>query len=197
MWNLLQTSLAAIVGACIYIKPPLQASESPHYFDAFEGAIKMPLVPEVWLLPSPRVGRYRWQTSDQTSQNGPVTPKSNHFLRLLLSFHNFLAARTPSVTCGKLPRGPWFPLKRQKQEDESHRFPWPSFWKTWGFHSLWRPPPFCLPSPLPSARRFRGFCLSASPFSSLHLHSICQRANASVEPAFVWSWLYISHTWTA
>lgn len=166
-----ETSLTATVGAYIYIKPPLQTFWIPSVLwclwrtdknaGCSSGLSVAPLSP-CW-----QPGWYRWQTSDQTSLKWPCHTQFNHFLCL------------PPVTSCLRGLQAWLVESCQGDRaslsnDRNRRmramvFLGPPFERLAVFR-LWRPPPplFCLPSPLPSALRFRGFCLSASPFSSLH-----------------------------
>lgn len=132
MWNLLQTSLAAIVGAYIYIKPPLHPSESPHYSHAFEGVIKKPVVPVVGSCPAPvfaarqisltniRSDISKWLRHTQV-QPLPVPFPCPPVTSCLRGRQAWLAE-----SCWKVSVAP-------PQTRESDRFPRPSFWKTFQF----------------------------------------------------------------
>lgn len=72
--------------------------------------------------------------------------------------------------------------EEEEEERKSDHFPWHSFAL---FEGLL--PSFCPPSLLPSARTFRGFCLSADLRHTKHCSTPCtiyQRAASSMEPGF-------------
>lgn len=199
MWNLLQTSLAAIGGAYIYIKPPLHPSESPHYCHAFwrsdkkascsSGFGRCPAPPCV-CSPADIADKHQIRHLKMAASH----PSPTTSCALPLSSSHFLPARTPSVTCGTLPRWAWLPLRRERD-----RSPRPSFLKDFSVFRVFEGllPSVFLPLFLPLGGS-QGFVYLPGPFSSLqHLHSICQRASTSAEAAFVWSWVEVSHTRTA
>lgn len=132
MWNLLQTSLAAIVGAYIYIKPPFTAIWIPSLLSCLWRSdkkascssgfnVSQPIVFAAWQISLTNIRSDIWKWPRHTQ----VRPLPVPFLCPPLTS---CLAQTPSVTGGKLPRWVWFPLRW-----ESDGLPWPSFWKTFQF----------------------------------------------------------------
>lgn len=200
MWNLFQTSLAAIVGAYIYIKPPLQPSESPHgsrllWWSDKNGSCSSGLdlsQPSCW-----QPGRYHWQASDQTSQNGRVTPKSNHFLWVCPLVTSWLQ-RGRAWLVESCKRSMCYPHIRQRQDDERDHFPWLLLLKGSQFPESLKVSSL-LPSFLSSFRSKVQRVLFICQAFQLPTH--CSTYTASVggpkEPAFIWNWAqWTGHTWT-